>query len=148
MVSRNNKSNKSSFYLSESHTLWISFFFLFFPIPPPRPHLGILVYIYMLLQETGKKRTQQLLMHCLLPHLQLLTSNEILLKLLALVNTGPMVNNYITIVQYNHLRIAPVCKWFHLMCIWPSGLSESHTSPAAHTKLLSFSMLLQFTSTL
>lgn len=79
MVSRNNKSNKSSVYLLESH-IFVDLFLFFFPTPPPHPHLGILVCIYMLLQETREKRTQQLLMYCLLPHLQLLTSNEILVN--------------------------------------------------------------------
>lgn len=58
MVSRNNKSNKSSFYLSESHTLWISFFFLFFPIPPPRPQSRDSgVYLHAFARDRKEKNT-------------------------------------------------------------------------------------------
>lgn len=70
LVSRN---NKSSACLSVSHTIYGFPFF----------HLGILVYIYVLLQER-RKRTQPLLLHCLLLHLQLSTSY----KTLFLANDG------------------------------------------------------------
>lgn len=58
MVSRNNKSNKSSLYLSEPHVLWISFFFLFFSYTStPLPSRDSGVYLHAFARDRKEKNT-------------------------------------------------------------------------------------------